>query len=88
MSVTDGRQLKAGRVILDMTIDDMAEAARLNRNSVLRVEAHETLPISAYAAERIQRTLEDRGIAFIVRDGLAGVLFKAAQRRGKTSRKK
>lgn len=84
MSVTDGRQLKAGRVILGMTINDMAEVAGLNRNSVLRVEARKTLPNHAHAAELIQRAMEDRGIRFIVQDGSAGVLFQAAQRRLRT----
>lgn len=62
--VTDGRQLKAGRIILGLTVDEMAEAAKLNRNSVLRVERFQNLPYYAHAADKIAKALEERGISF------------------------
>lgn len=88
MSVTDGRQLKAGRVILGMTINDMAKAAGINRNSVLRVEARHILSYHDYAAFRIQVVLEVLGVSFTVQDGLAGVLFQAASKRQKSPYRK
>jgi DNA-binding XRE family transcriptional regulator len=82
-TVIDGRQLRAGRIILRMTVRGMAEACGLNRNSILRVEAHETLPRSAWAADRIAAILQERGIVFTVEDGKAGVMFQAAAGRGR-----
>ena len=84
MTVTDGRQLKAARVILGMTINQLAEAAGLHKNSVMRVENYGTLPRSAHAAGRMQKALEEMGIVFEVKDGRAGVLFTAATKRTKT----
>lgn len=81
--VTDGRQLKAGRIILGLTVKEMARLAGIHRNSVLRVESFGTLPFAAYAADRIMGALKRRGIIFTVKDGLAGVQFKAANRRTK-----
>ena len=78
MSATDGRQLKAGRVILGMTINDMADAAGINRNSVMNVEKLQTLPLHAWAADRIAAALEQRGITFTAADNNAGVCFTAA----------
>lgn len=86
--VTDGRQLRAGRIILGLTVNEMASLAGINRNSVLRVEGFGTLPYAAYAADRIMEALKRQGIVFTVRDGLAGVQFKAAYRRTKTPYRK
>jgi hypothetical protein len=80
-SVTDGRQLKAGRVILGMSIRDMAQATGLNRNSILRVEAHENLPHHAHAADRMVKALEERGICFTANDCLLGVHFEGLSKR-------
>ena len=84
MTVTDGRQLKAGRVILGLTIQDMAEAAGLHKNSVIRVERHSTLPHHTYAANKIQKALESLGIKFEIKDERAGLFFTAATKRTKT----
>jgi DNA-binding XRE family transcriptional regulator len=84
MNVTDARQLKAARVIAGMTIDDLAAAAGINRNSILRVEKQTTLPNSAYAADRIRKALEAMGFVFEIRDGKAAILFVAAARRTHT----
>lgn len=84
MTVTDGRQLKAGRIILGLTIQDMAEAAGLHKNSVIRAEGYGTLPHHTYAATKIQKALESLGIKFEIKDGRAGLFFTAATKRTKT----
>lgn len=38
MRIIDGRQARAARIILGMTVRQMAEAAGIDRKSVLRVE--------------------------------------------------
>ncbi len=88
INVTDARQLKAGRIILGMTIDDMAKASGLNRNSVLRVESFKTLPYHLDSARRIQIALEAQGVVFSIREGgYAEVSFKASETRQKLPRK-
>ncbi len=79
--VTDGRQLKAARVVAGLTVREIAEAAGLNRNSVLRVEASETLPYFAYAADKLAVVLQERGIIFTVVDGTVGIMFSAPSSR-------
>ncbi len=85
INVIDGRQLKAGRVILGMTVREMAEAANINRSSVLRVESTQTLPHFAWAADKISEVLQERGICFELRDGEAGVWFLSAKKRSRKS---
>ena len=88
MSVIDGRQIKAARIILGLTIRQMADLTGLNRNSVLRVEAFRTLPRSAFAADKIIEALETKGIIFTFHKGEAGISFKAANQRCKTPYKR
>jgi DNA-binding XRE family transcriptional regulator len=83
-TVIDGRQLRAGRIILGMTVRGMAEAAGMNRNSVLRVEKHETLPYFAWAADKIAEVLQERGIVFTATGGKVGVMFAGAAGRKRT----
>ena len=78
INVVDGRQLKAGRTILGMTIREMAEAAGINRNSVLRAEALKTLPRFSWAADKIADVLQESGISFELENGQAGVWFASA----------
>lgn len=75
MNVTDGRQLRAGRVILGMTIEDMAAVAGINRNSVLRAEGSTSFTAPAYAASRIAKALTERGISFDTNPGKAAIMF-------------
>lgn len=79
MSVIDGRQLKAGRIILGISIREMATAAGIHRNSVIRTESQKTLAARSYAADRIRETLSKRGILFFTQDGYAGVQFKTTR---------
>ena len=88
MTVTDGRQIKAARVVLGLTIRQMADLSGVNRNSVLRVEATKTLPRSAWAADRIIKALEDRGINFTVQHNKVGLSFEAAPQRARAPYKR
>lgn len=81
--LTDGRQLKAARHILGLTLRDLADMAGLHRNTVLRIEAETTLPSSAIAADQIQTVLEEQGIRFDVGDGRASISFPAAVKRSR-----
>lgn len=87
-NVTDARQLKSGRVILGLTVEEMAKLANIHKNSVLRVERFTTLPFHTFAADRIQKALEALGISFEIKDGQVGVFFSASTKRAKTPYKK
>jgi DNA-binding XRE family transcriptional regulator len=76
INVSDGRQLRAGRAIVGLTVREMAQAAGINRNSVIRVEQFKTLPRSCWAASRIAKALEDLGITFISSDVSVAVSFQ------------
>lgn len=76
MQAIDGRQLKAGRVILGLTIREMAHLAGLHRNSVSRVEQVRNLPLSAYAADKIADVLNANGITFIISKESLGLCFE------------
>ena len=62
--VINGLQLKLGRIAAGMTVREMAEAANINRNSVLRVEAQLRLPVFTYAADKITKVLLEKNISF------------------------
>ena len=83
MTVLDGRQFKAARAVLGMTVREMAQVSGLNRNTVLRVEAQKTLPCPSFAVDRLTIALRERGISFSATgDGeRVGILFKAHVRR-------
>lgn len=80
-TVTSGRQLKAARTIVGLTIREMADAAGLNHNTITRVERLETLPYHASAADLMAATLQEMGIVFTAGDGRAGVSFSVATMR-------
>jgi DNA-binding XRE family transcriptional regulator len=77
-SLLDGRQLKAARIIVGLSTRQMAVAASVNRNSVLRIEKLKTLPYHSWAADKIAAALQDRGVQFTASSGKAGVCFLAA----------
>lgn len=88
MTVIHGRQLKAGRIILGLTVKDMAQWAGLHKNSVMRVEKYGTLPHFSYAAAKIEQALKILGIEFEIKDGRAGLFFHAGTERRKASYKR
>jgi len=77
MSVVDGRQLKAGRILIKMSVNEMAKSAGLHRNSVMNVENTHLLPYHVYAAKRMESVLKDRGVKFSITNNSIGVHIKA-----------
>jgi len=77
MSVVDGRQLKAGRILINMSVNEMAQCADLHRNSVMNVESKHLLPFHIYAAKRMETVLRDRGVSFSITNNSIGVHIKA-----------
>jgi len=71
----DGRQVRAARAILGMTLEEIARLAGLNRNSVHRLEHIGALPEFSYAGSRLTAAMEPLGIAFSVQDGNPAVAF-------------
>lgn len=73
MRIIDGRQAKAARVILGMTVAEMAEAAGIDRKSVMRVEHMKGLRLdvlgsAGYGADCIAKAVAERGVMFDVMD--------------------
>ena len=66
-----------------MTVREMADAAGLNRNSVLRVATQTGLPNFAYAARCIQKALEEKGLVFEVAGEMVSIAFKAGGNKAK-----
>ncbi len=81
VNVVDGRQLRAGRVILGMNMDELAKVAGISRNSVSRVENLKTLPLHAWAADRMAEALQERGVIFTVDNDEIGAAFSAPNKR-------
>ncbi len=77
MSVVDGRQLKAGRILIKMSINEMARRAGLHRNSVTNVENKHLLPFHVYAAKRMESVLRDKGVKFSITKTSIGVHIEA-----------
>ena len=71
----DGRQVRAARAILGMTLDEIAGKAGLNRNSVHRLEHVGALPEYSYAGSKLAAAVESLGVAFTVQDGNPAVVF-------------
>lgn len=82
-TLTDGRQLKAARIIVGLTIREIADLIGMNRNSIMRAESFESLPFHTFAGDRISEALQDIGIEFVVQDGKPGILFSGATERSK-----
>ena len=82
--LTDGRQLKAARVMAGFTIREMADIIGMNRNSVSRIESFKSLPFYTHAGDRILESLQEQGIEFVVQDGKPGVFFSGATERSRT----
>jgi len=79
--LTDGRQLKAARVLAGLTIREMAELIGMNRNSVMRIESFNALPLHTHAGDRIVEALQEQGIEFVIQDGKPGIFFSGATKR-------
>ncbi|WP_244644673.1 helix-turn-helix transcriptional regulator [Azorhizobium oxalatiphilum] len=74
MSLVSYRILKAARTLLELSQDDLANAAGVSRRTVQRLEnGDQTLSVKMH--DTIQRTLERRGVQFIGRTPNAGEGF-------------
>lgn len=65
--LTTGNQLKAARALVGMEQSRLAEATRLNVNTIRNMEAVGAGPIAGRSVnvQAVQRALEDAGIAFL-----------------------
>lgn len=74
--IHDGRQLRAARAILGLSVPDLAAEAGVNRNTVYRVEGLGAIPPRCEAAGRIAGALSSRGVSFGMQDGQAVIAFQ------------
>ena len=79
--LTDGRQLRAARVMAGLTVREMADIIGMNRNSVMRIEAFKALPFHTCVGDRIVEALKEQGIDFVIQDGKPSVFFSGATER-------
>jgi transcriptional regulator with XRE-family HTH domain len=79
MSLVTGNQLKAARALAGVDQQQVADAARVNVNTVRNMEARGAEPItsSAVTVRSVQLALEAWGIEFL-NHGQPGVRLKAA----------
>ncbi|KAB0676006.1 hypothetical protein [Aureimonas leprariae] len=79
MRIDDGRQVKAARAILGMTVQALADAAGLHKNSVLVVEAKKRIRRHRFdtnsGVARIERVVQERGVSCDMVDGQPTVRF-------------
>jgi len=63
-------QIRAARALLRWTVEDLARAAALGRNTILRAEiADEQTSLTVANDSAIRRTLEGAGVEFIDENG-------------------
>ncbi|RWM39943.1 transcriptional regulator [Mesorhizobium sp.] len=55
--------LRAARVALDMSTDDLTAKAGISKRSLVRIEACE--PVGLEVSMRVQKTLEQAGVEFL-----------------------
>ena len=66
-------QIRAARVLLDLSQQDLAERASVSLGTIKRIEAARLeVAGTAQTIARIQRALESAGIIFIDQDGHTG----------------
>lgn len=66
MSMLTGAQVRAARMGLRWTVQDLASAAAISVSTVKRLEVHDDVPpISAKNLQSVQSALEAAGIEFI-----------------------
>jgi hypothetical protein len=65
-----GSQIRAARVLLRWTVNDLAREAALGRNTILRAEvADDQTSLTAANDLALRRALETAGVEFIDEDG-------------------
>lgn len=92
MRIIDGRQVRAARIILGMTVRQMAEAAGIDRKSVLRVEHMKGIRIGwdegGLGVRSLSAAIEARGVLCDVIDGEPIVRFATTPPPPKYQRRK
>ncbi len=73
-------QIKAARAALGLTLDDVAEATGLHRNSVHSLEKKKHW-IGGEVRDRVSAVLESQGIRFVEFDGEAAVAMSLSRGR-------
>ena len=63
-------QIRGARGMLDWSMIDLANAARVSISTVKRVEEVQPQPVSEGTRAAIQSALEDAGIVFLEHDGI------------------
>lgn len=81
-------QIRAGRALLKWTADELARAAALGRNTILRAEiADDQTSLTVANDLAVRRALEAAGVEFIDGNGGGpGVRLRDGQRRERSSR--
>lgn len=75
IEVVDSRQIRAVRAALGMSLSEMAEAAKINRNSVRAAESCADIKRHRLAATAIAMVGLNRGIFCEMEDGAPVVRF-------------
>lgn len=93
MMIIDGRQARAARVILGMTVRQMAEAAGIDRKSVLRVEHMKSIRLhyggsGGFGVDCLARAIKARGVLCDVIEGEPIVRFATTAPPPKYQRRK
>ena len=78
MRATDGRQLRAARAALGLTVEEAAALAGVNRNTITRAEKLARITHREHGAMLIGAGYERAGCLFGAADGLLQVAFSAA----------
>ena len=73
--VVDGRQLRAVRAILGISMQEMADMAQVHKNTVYALEGQGRLKRRAFAADRIASAAEGYGVRCLVVGGMPTVEF-------------
>lgn len=74
------QQIRAGRALVEMSQDDLAQAAGVSRPTIKRMESKGPENSSAGNVEAVRRALESAGVVFVEPNGLgAGVRMKGSK---------
>ncbi len=62
-------QIRAARAMLDWSMVDLAEAARVSVSTIKRFESGDRQPVSDGTVARMQDAAETKGVRFLADDG-------------------
>lgn len=73
----NGRQIRAARTILGLTILETAKLSKLNRNTIMLLESRRSIHKFCPIAKRVASVFMDRGIEFVTINNKSGILFQS-----------